>query len=86
MYGRDVESTVEEIHKILDEKLKLPAGYYYTYGRTVPKPERSQRPTDDCGTSCVITHIRIAFFTFRNIKLAAYFTAALFLLSVGECL
>lgn len=30
--GRDVESTIEEIENILDEKLKLPDGYYYTYG------------------------------------------------------
>lgn len=30
--GRDVQSTVDEIQKLLDEKLKLPEGYYYTYG------------------------------------------------------
>ena len=30
--GRDVQSTVEEIQQILDEKFRLPAGYYYTYG------------------------------------------------------
>lgn len=30
--GRDVESTVADIQKILDRKLHLPEGYYYTYG------------------------------------------------------
>jgi cobalt-zinc-cadmium resistance protein CzcA len=30
--GRDVERTVSEIQQILDEKLKLPSGYYLTYG------------------------------------------------------
>lgn len=30
--GRDVESTVEDIQKLLDKKLKLPEGYYYSYG------------------------------------------------------
>lgn len=30
--GRDVQSTVEDIREILDEKLKLPDGYYYNYG------------------------------------------------------
>jgi cobalt-zinc-cadmium resistance protein CzcA len=30
--GRDVQSTVFDIQNILDRKLKLPAGYYYTYG------------------------------------------------------
>ncbi|MDR1672710.1 MAG: CusA/CzcA family heavy metal efflux RND transporter [Bacteroidales bacterium] len=30
--GRDVQSTVFDIQNILDEELKLPAGYYYTYG------------------------------------------------------
>ncbi len=30
--GRDVQSTVEDIQGILDRELKLPAGYYFTYG------------------------------------------------------
>ena len=30
--GRDVERTVSEIQQILDKKLKLPSGYYLTYG------------------------------------------------------
>ena len=30
--GRDVERTVAEIQSILNEKLKLPSGYYLTYG------------------------------------------------------
>ena len=30
--GRDIESTVKEIQALLDEKLKLPEGYYYNYG------------------------------------------------------
>lgn len=30
--GRDVQSTVDEIQNLLDKKLKLPEGYYYTYG------------------------------------------------------
>lgn len=30
--GRDVQSTVNEIQHLLDSKLQLPDGYYYTYG------------------------------------------------------
>lgn len=30
--GRDVKSTVQEIEEILARELKLPPGYYYTYG------------------------------------------------------
>ena len=30
--GRDVKSVVEEISQKLDKQVKLPAGYYYTYG------------------------------------------------------
>ena len=30
--GRDVQSTVSEIQQKLDRELKLPEGYYYTYG------------------------------------------------------
>lgn len=30
--GRDVETTIDEIESILNERLSLPSGYYYTYG------------------------------------------------------
>ena len=30
--GRDVRSTMDEIEEILKEQLKMPSGYYYTYG------------------------------------------------------
>ena len=30
--GRDIQSTVNEIEHMMAEKVKLPAGYYYTYG------------------------------------------------------
>ena len=30
--GRDMQSTVGEIQQLLDRKLRLPEGYYYTYG------------------------------------------------------
>ncbi len=30
--GRDVQSTVNDIQEVLNEKLRLPEGYYYTYG------------------------------------------------------
>ena len=33
--GRDVQSTVDEIQHLLDSKLQLPDGYYYTYGGEV---------------------------------------------------
>ena len=30
--GRDVQTTVQDIQALLDKQLKLPEGYYYTYG------------------------------------------------------
>lgn len=30
--GRDVQSTMKEVQEILDENLKMPVGYFYTYG------------------------------------------------------
>ncbi|MFM2326743.1 MAG: hypothetical protein RIR31_945, partial [Bacteroidota bacterium] len=32
--GRDVQTVVEDAQKVLSEKVKLPVGYYYTYGGT----------------------------------------------------
>ncbi len=30
--GRDIQSTVADIERLMDKKVKLPEGYYYTYG------------------------------------------------------
>jgi cobalt-zinc-cadmium resistance protein CzcA len=41
--GRDVKSLVEEIRQILDEKLRLPSGYYIRYGGAFENLERATR-------------------------------------------
>ena len=41
--GRDVVSVVEDIQKILDKKLELPAGYYISYGGQFESQASAQR-------------------------------------------
>jgi CzcA family heavy metal efflux pump len=41
--GRDVVSVVEDIQKILDEKLELPPGYYISYGGQFASQASAQR-------------------------------------------
>lgn len=45
--GRDVQSTVDEIQNLLDAKLKLPEGYYYTYGGEFREFTECNYPIDD---------------------------------------
>ena len=55
--GRDVKSMVEEIQLKLDEQVKLPPGYYVTYGGFFREPSKGDRPVDDRGAHCVGTHL-----------------------------
>lgn len=81
--GRDVESTVEEIHKILDEKLKLPAGYYYTYGGQFQNLKEAKDRLMIAVPAALLLIFVLLFFTFRNIKLALLIFTAIPLSAIG---
>lgn len=81
--GRDVESTVEEIQQILDNKLKLPAGYYYTYGGQFQNLNEAKDRLMIAVPAALLLIFVLLFFTFRNVKLALLIFTAIPLSAIG---
>jgi cobalt-zinc-cadmium resistance protein CzcA len=66
--GRDVKSVVDEIQKKLDKKLKLPAGYYVTYGGQFENlVEASARLSIAVPVALLLIFV-LLYFTFRSMK------------------
>jgi cobalt-zinc-cadmium resistance protein CzcA len=66
--GRDVKSVVEEIQEKLDEDVKLPPGYYVTYGGQFENLiEASARLSIAVPTALLLIFI-LLFFTFKSVK------------------
>ena len=81
--SRDVESTVEEIQQILDNKLKLPAGYYYTYGGQFQNLKEAKDRLMIAVPAALLLIFVLLFFTFRNVKLALLIFTAIPLSAIG---
>ena len=70
--GRDVQSTVKDIQSILDEKLKLPEGYYYNYGGEFQNLQSAtQRLIIVLLLYATVKNLRESLFVFSAIPLAA---------------
>ncbi|MES2587720.1 MAG: CusA/CzcA family heavy metal efflux RND transporter, partial [Bacteroidota bacterium] len=66
--GRDVKSVVDEIQKTLDKNLKLPEGYYTTYGGQFQNLiEASARLSIAVPVALLLIFV-LLFFTFRSVK------------------
>ena len=81
--GRDVQSTVEDIQEILDEKLKLPDGYYYNYGGEF---ENLQSATNRLMVVIPIALVIILLFlyaTVKNVRESLFIFSAIPLAAIG---
>jgi cobalt-zinc-cadmium resistance protein CzcA len=66
--GRDVKSVVHEIREKLDRELKLPAGYYVTYGGQFENlTEATARLAIAVPIALVLIFV-LLYFTFRSVK------------------
>lgn len=66
--GRDVKSTVDEIQKKLDSKLKLPAGYYVTYGGQFENLVEATARLSVAVPVALLLIFVLLYFTFRSVK------------------
>ncbi len=81
--GRDVESVVTDIQKQLTTKVRLPAGYYFTYGGQFQNlKEASDRLSIAVPVSLLLIFV-LLYFTFRSIKQAGLIFTAIPMSAIG---
>ncbi|MFY1045817.1 CusA/CzcA family heavy metal efflux RND transporter [Chryseobacterium sp. GP-SGM7] len=80
---RDVQSVVEEIQQKLDGKVKLPSGYYFTYGGQFENlKEASERLMIAVPISLLLIFL-LLYFTFHSFKQAALIFTAIPMSAIG---
>ncbi|MGK6352735.1 CusA/CzcA family heavy metal efflux RND transporter [Parapedobacter sp. DT-150] len=81
--GRDVASVVDELQGKLEQAVKLPAGYYYTYGGMFENlQEASQRLMLAVPVSLLLIFM-LLYFTFRSVRQAILIFTAIPMSAIG---
>lgn len=81
--GRDVESVVLEIQQKLDAKLKLPEGYFITYGGQFQNLQEAKGRLLLAVPVALLLIFFLLFLSFRSIKEATIIFSAIPLASIG---
>ena len=81
--GRDVKSVVNEIQKKLDEKEKLPAGYYLTYGGTFQNLVEANKRLSIALPVALVLIFLLLFFTFNSAREALLIYTAIPMSAIG---
>ncbi len=66
--GRDIESTVEEIESILSQKLRLPAGYYTTFGGQFQNLREAKERLSIAVPVALLLILLLLYVTFHSFK------------------
>jgi cobalt-zinc-cadmium resistance protein CzcA len=81
--GRDVENVVKDIQRILDTKLKLPEGYYITYGGQFQNLQEAKKRLQLAVPVSLLLIFFLLFLTFRSAKEAIIIFSAIPLAAIG---
>ncbi|MGQ0827941.1 MAG: CusA/CzcA family heavy metal efflux RND transporter [Bacteroidota bacterium] len=81
--GRDVQSTVEEIQGKLESQLKLPPGYYITYGGQFENLIEAKERLSLAVPVALALIMLLLFFTFGSMKQAVLIFTAIPLSAIG---
>lgn len=84
--GRDVQSVVAEIQQKLDAKLKLPAGYYTTYGGQFENLVEANKRLSVAVPVALALIFVLLFFTFGSIKQSLLIYTAIPFSAIGGVL
>ncbi len=81
--GRDVSSVVKEAQQKLNDKVKLPPGYYYTYGGTFENLQKASARLMIVVPLALLLIFFMLYLTFRSIKEAALIFTAIPMSAIG---
>ena len=81
--GRDVQSTVEDIQEILDEKLKLPDGYYYNYGGEFENLQSATQRLMVVIPIALVVILLLLYATVKNVRESLFVFSAIPLAAIG---
>lgn len=81
--GRDVKSVVEEIQVKLDRLVKLPTGYYLTYGGSFENLEAASKRLSIAVPVSLLLIFVLLYATFRSFKQAALVFTAIPMAAIG---
>lgn len=81
--GRDVESTVLEMQHLLDKELKLPPGYYTTYGGQFQNLKEAKQRLSIALPVALIMILVLLYITFRSVKQTLLIFTAVPLSAIG---
>lgn len=81
--GRDVQSVVREIRQKLTAQLKMPPGYYVTYGGTFENLEKASARLRVAVPVALLLIFTLLYFTFRSLRQAALIFTAIPMAAIG---
>ena len=81
--GRDVQSVVTDLQSELDRKVKLPSGYYFTYGGTFENLQAASARLLVAVPVSLMLILLLLYFTFHSMKQAALIFTAIPMSAIG---
>lgn len=81
--NRDVQSIVEDIQAKLSKDIKLPAGYYFTYGGTFENLQKASKRLMIAVPVSLLLIFMLLYFTFSSIKQACLIFTAIPMGAIG---
>ncbi|WP_348823150.1 CusA/CzcA family heavy metal efflux RND transporter [Flavobacterium aestuarii] len=80
---RDVQSVVKEIQNKLATKVKLPSGYYFTYGGTFENLQKASNRLMIAVPISLLLIFMLLYFTFNSVKQASLIFSAIPMSAIG---
>jgi len=81
--GRDVQSVVEDIQQKLNAQIKLPTGYYFTYGGQFENLQKASKRLMIAVPVSLFLIFALLYFTFHSIKQASLIFTAIPMSAIG---
>jgi cobalt-zinc-cadmium resistance protein CzcA len=81
--NRDVKSVIKDVTAQIDEKIKLPTGYYVTYGGQFQNLEAAQRRLSIAVPVALLLIFVLLYFTFHSVKQSLLIFSAVPMSAIG---